>query len=1303
MAEPKKASKKNHTPLNFDRIKISIASPDDILQWSHGEVLKPETINYRTQKPEKDGLFAENIFGPSKDWECYCGKYKKIRYKGVVCDKCGVEVTRSIVRRQRMGHISLAVPVTHIWFLRGSPSVIGLLLGLTSRNLEKVIYFAAYIITEVNEEIRKNILERLNTEFDQYKKQIKKELNKKLSELNQNQTSALTQADKSQQKDIEEHYEREIAKAKQQSASKHENLKNTFNKAMEEVGKLASHQIISEKKYRTLSLRYGQIIRAGIGAEAINELLSKIDLAEFMIKIKDELKTAATQRRRKLLKKLRLVKNLIQANIHSEWMIVKELPVIPPDLRPMVQLDGGRFASSDLNDLYRRVINRNNRLKKLIDLGAPEIICRNEKRMLQEAVDALIDNTPRRGKSAVLTSNRRKYKSLSDMLKGKQGRFRQNLLGKRVDYSGRSVIVVGPNLNLNQCGLPKKIALELYKPYIIHGLITKGYAHNIKNAGKIIERKDPEVWDILEEAVTNSYVLLNRAPTLHRLGIQAFQPVLIEGKAIQIPPLVCEAYNADFDGDQMAVHLPLSKAAQKESAQLMNASKNILKPADGEPITSPSQDMILGCYYLTVEITGRQGEGKIFTDFNEAMIAYSQNVLDLHAPIKIDLNGQILATTIGRVIFNSIIPNELGYYNQTFVKNDLENIIKKCFEVCGVETTAKFVDDIMNMGFDYATRSGITFSVNDINIPTEKAGIIDQTEAIINQSLDQYYQGLISKNEHKQKLVDEWLNSISKLNNIIKEHMTPENPLHSCVLSKARGNISQFGQMAGLKGLVSNPSGEIIELPIKSNFAEGLSELEYFISTHGSRKGKTDTALKTADAGYLTRRLVDVAQDIITTTDDCGTEHGMTFYRAEIGDDKEEFTKKIIGRFPLHDIKDLKTKKIIVQADTLINQDIADIIASNDQIQEITVRSALYCQCIWGICCRCYGTDLATGHLIKMGEAVGIVAAQSIGEPGTQLSMRTFHTGGVAVVADMTQGLPRVEELFEARTPHSAAILTDISGRISIHEKEKNLVITITSNEVPHEEYDLPEDAIIKVKSGEKITDNQILAVLSDQTEVRTVFRGIVNIRKNKITIKHPGKITKDFPIPSHLPITVNEGDKVERGDALTEGHLNLSELLKYKDDLAVKKYLIKGIQQTYMYVGSVIHDKHLEVIVRQMFSKVRITDPADSSFLHREIIDRTKLQRVNEHLVKEGKKTAKYEDIIMGITKVSLKTDSFLSAASFQETTGVLLNAAIQGKTDYLRGLKENTIIGKLIPTGTGFSPERYDKIMKAIAKDNV
>ena len=1303
MAEVKKAPKKTLTPTKFDRIKISVASPKDILEWSYGEILKPETINYRTQKPEKDGLFAENIFGPSKDWECYCGKYKKIRYKGIVCDKCGVEVTRSIVRRQRMGHISLAVPVAHIWYLRGSPSKIGLLLGLTSRNLEKVVYFAAYVVIEVNEDIRREILERLDNEFSQYKKQIKKEMNKKLEELNQNLVQATSDAEKAQQKDINQHYEREIAKVKQQSAQKLEKLKMTFNKAMEEVGKLAPNQIISENKYRNLSLRYGQIVKAGIGAEAIYELLTRIDLKEVIEKIDEELATASSQRRRKLLKKLRLAKNLLKAKVRPEWMILKELPVIPPDLRPMVQLDGGRFASSDLNDLYRRVINRNNRLKKLIELGAPEIICRNEKRMLQEAIDALIDNTPRRGKSAVLTSNRRKYKSLSDMLKGKQGRFRQNLLGKRVDYSGRSVIVVGPDLKLNQCGLPKKIALELYKPYIIHGLIEKGFAHNIKNAGKIIERKDPEVWDILEEAVTNSYVLLNRAPTLHRLGIQAFQPVLIEGKAIQIPPLVCDAYNADFDGDQMAVHLPLSQSAQKESAEYMNASHNLLKPADGEPIAAPAQDMILGCFYLTVEIPNRKGEGKFYSSSEEAVIAYSQDMLDLHSRIKIMVNGKILDTTLGRVIFNSIIPEELGYQNRAFIKGDLEEIIKQSFDVCGLKKTSKFVDEIMNLGFYYATRSGITFSVNDINIPPEKAALIEETDEKVNESLEQYFQGLISKNEHKQKLVDEWLGAISRLNDLIKSHMTPENPLHSCVLSKARGNISQFGQMAGLKGLVSNPSGEIIDLPIKSNFAEGLSELEYFIATHGSRKGKTDTALKTADAGYLTRRLVDVSQDLITTTDDCGTENGVIFYRQEIENDFDDFTKRIIGRYTLRDIVDPKTKKTLIKKNEIIDSKIARELADNKNISEIPVRSVLYCENIWGVCTKCYGTDLATGQQVKLGEAVGIVAAQSIGEPGTQLSMRTFHTGGVAAVADITQGLPRVEELFEARTPHSAAILADLGGKVKISEKDKSLVVTVTATNVPDEEYLFnPEGSNLKITTGEKVSDNQILVILPDQTEIRALFRGTVNIKKDKITVKHPGKITKDYPIPSHLPLIVKEGDTIVRGDALTEGHLNLSELLRYKGDLAVKKYLISEIQKTYMYVGSTIHDKHLEIIIKQMFSKVRITDPQDSEYLPREIVDLYRLTKNNQDLIKEGKKPAKYENIIMGITKVSLKTDSFLSAASFQETTGVLLNAAIQGKIDYLRGLKENTIIGKLIPTGTGFSQERYKKIMKAISKED-
>ncbi len=1295
--------KKTHKAISqgdFESIKISVASPEDILSWSHGEILKPETINYRTQKPEKDGLFAENIFGPSKDWECYCGKYKKIRYRGIVCDKCGVEVTRSVVRRQRMGHISLAVPVTHIWYLRGSPSKLGLLLGLTSRNLEKVVYFAAYIITDVDEEIRKSVLDRINGEFVQYQKQIKKELDKKVEELTQLKNQALSQADRNQQKDVAKHYDKEITKTKQQAAKKADELKNTFNKALEEVGKLAPSQIISESKYRTISLRYGQIIKASIGAEAIFELLSRIKVKETIDQINAELTTASTQRRRRLLKKMRLLKNLNESSIKPEWMVLKELPVIPPDLRPMVQLDGGRFASSDLNDLYRRVINRNNRLKKLIDLGAPEIICRNEKRMLQEAVDALIDNTPRRGKSAVLTSNRRKYKSLSDMLKGKQGRFRQNLLGKRVDYSGRSVISVGPDLHLDQCGLPKKIALELFKPYVIHGLIERGFAHNIKNAGKIIERKSSEIWDILEEAVNKSFVLLNRAPTLHRLGIQAFQPVLIEGKAIQIHPLVCPAYNADFDGDQMAVHLPLSANAQNEAKKIMCSNNNLLKPADGEPIVAPAQDIVLGCYYLTVHLPKKAGEGKAFSSFNEAVIAYSQGVLDLHAMIKIRYEGKILETTIGRIIFNSILPEELGFKNETFVKGSLEALISECFAAVGIERTAKFADEVKQLGFFYATRSGITFCVGDIQTPDEKTTIIKATEDKITDALDQFFMGLITKQEYKRTMIESWLEAINKLNDNLKGNMDPENPMHACIISKARGNISQYGQIAGLKGLVSNPAGDIIELPVKSNFTEGLSELEYFISTHGSRKGKTDTALKTADAGYLTRRLVDVGQDIITTSEDCGTKNGIVFTRSEWEKDPDEFTRKIVGRYPVEDIKDPGNKKIIASADKLIDLPTAKALLNNPKITELNMRSTLYCENVWGICTKCYGVDLGRGHLVDMGVAVGIVAAQSIGEPATQLTMRTFHTGGVASAADITQGLPRVEELFEARIPSSAAILSDLSGKVTISEKNNNLVITVTSKNIPEESYHFPKEASLRVEKGEKVTDNQVLVILPDQSEIRAKYRGEVMISGNKISVNHPQKISKDFIIPPNYSLLIQDGDTVSAGDPLTEGHFNLAELLQYKGDLAVKKYIISEIQKTYMFVGSSIHDKHLEIVVRQMFSKVRITDPQDSEYLPREIVDVNELNKANQKLLKSKKKPALSEAIVMGITKVSLKTESFLSAASFQETTSVLMNAALRGKVDHLRGLKENTIIGKLIPVGTGYSPERYAKIIKESSK---
>jgi len=1298
MAETTKANK-NNIPTDFEQIKISIASPDDILSWSHGEILKPETINYRTQKPEKDGLFAENIFGPSKDWECYCGKYKKIRYKGIVCDKCGVEVTRSIVRRQRMGHISLAVPIAHIWYLRGSPSKLALILGLTSRNLEKVIYFAAYIIIDVNEEIRNEVLQRLQNEYAQYQKQIKKEIDKRLKEITQNKNTALEQADKNQTKDIAKHYDKETAKAKQQAAHKLDNLKNTFNKAMEEVGKLAPNQIISEKKYRTISLRYGQIIRAGIGAEAIYELLQNINLEEGINKITEELKTAATQRRRKLLKKMRLFRNLHEAGIKPEWMVLQELPVIPPDLRPMVQLDGGRFASSDLNDLYRRVINRNNRLKKLIELGAPEIICRNEKRMLQEAVDALIDNTPRRGKNAVLTSNRRKYKSLSDMLKGKQGRFRQNLLGKRVDYSGRSVIAVGPNLNLDQCGLPKKIALELFKPYIIHGLIERGFAHNIKNAGKIIERKDPEVWDILEDSVMNAHVLLNRAPTLHRLGIQAFRPVLIEGKAIQIHPLVCSAYNADFDGDQMAVHLPLSGSAQAESKDVMSARHNILKPADGEPVVAPKQDMILGCYYLTVELPEKKGAGKAFSSVNEAITAYSLGHLDLHAKVKIKLaEDDIKETTIGRVIFNSIFPPEIEFKNQTFGKKDLENLVKEVFDICGIEAAATFVNRVMQIGFYYATQSGITVSIDDIIIPEAKADVITDAEKVVNDSLEQYYQGLITKKEHTRKFMEVWFDAIDKLSDVLKNQMNPENPIHACIISKARGNIAQYSQIAGMKGLVSNPAGETIELSIKSNFTEGLSALEYFIATHGARKGKSDQALRTADAGYLTRRLVDVAQDLIVTNDDCGTKEGIIYTREDVEKDGEDFPARIVGRFTLEKIADPKSKQAIIGANELITQEIAKQIMANEKITEIKVRSPFYCENYWGICNHCYGIDLGTGSLVEEGTAVGIIAAQSIGEPGTQLSMRTFHTGGVAQVADITQGLPRIEELFEARVPNDAAILAELDGKVSIAEKDKGVVVTVTAKNVPDEEFTLPKGSTFKVENNDKVTDHQVLALLPDQSEIRCQFRGIVTIRGQKITVKHPGKIAKDYQVQPNMAVIVNDGDMVARGDALTEGHFNLSELLRLKGDLAVKKYLIAEIQKTYMFVGSFINDKHLETIIRQMFSKVRIADPMDSEFLPREIVDLNELMKESRRLTKAKKNPPKYEHIVMGITKVSLKTESFLSAASFQETTSVLMNAAIKGKVDHLRGLKENTIIGKLIPAGTGYSKERYEKIMKAM-----
>ncbi len=1148
----------------FDSIKIGLASPEKIRQWSRGEVKKPETINYRTLKPEKEGLFCEKIFGPTKDWECHCGKYKRVRYKGVVCDRCGVEVTKSKVRRERMGHIELAAPVSHIWYFKGIPSRMGLILDMSPRSLEKVLYFASYIVIDSGDT------------------------------------------------------------------------------------PLYEKQLLSEPEYREAKEKYGNNFRAMMGAEAIKEFLAKIDLDEEAKDLRLQLKDATGQKRVRIIRRLEVVEAFRQSGNRPEWMILDVIPVIPPDLRPMVQLDGGRFATSDLNDLYRRVINRNNRLKRLLDLGAPDIIVRNEKRMLQEAVDALIDNG-RRGRPVTGPGNR-PLKSLSDMLKGKQGRFRQNLLGKRVDYSGRSVIVIGPELKFYQCGLPKKMALELFKPFVMKKLVEEEYAHNIKSAKRMVERMKPEVWDVLDEVIRDHPVLLNRAPTLHRLGIQAFEPVLVEGKAIKLHPLVCTAYNADFDGDQMAVHVPLSMEAQAEARLLMLSVNNILAPKDGKPITTPTQDMVLGSYYLTAENPGEKGEGKIFKDYDELLHAYYNGDVGIHARVKVrkKLNkkdrGRIIESTVGRFIFNEHIPQNLGFVDREedpyslevdrlVDKKALGDIVERCYRKHGNIVTAEVLDHIKKIGFHYSTIGAITISMEDIIVPEEKEKLLEKAEEEVDKFEKSYRRGLISDEERYEKVIEIWNRTTGEVTDALMDGLDHMNNIYIMAHSGARGSKNQIRQLGGMRGLMASASGETIEVPIKSNFREGLDVLEFFISTHGSRKGLADTALRTADSGYLTRRLVDVSQDVIVREEDCGTEQYIVAKDFRDGNEIiEELKDRIIGRFVVEDVVDPNTNEIIVKKDEMITEEIAERI-DKAGIKEVKVRSVLTCKTRHGVCAKCYGRDLATGYPVHVGEAVGTIAAQSIGEPGTQLTMRTFHTGGVAG-ADITQGLPRVEELFEARKPKGLAVISEISGEITINETKKKKEVIVTSND------------------GD----------------------------------------TKTYNIPYGSRVKVRDGDFVEAGDEITEGSVNPHDILKIKGVQGVQNYLVKEVQRVYRLQGVDIDDKHIEIIVRQMLGKVRVEDPGDTDLLPGSLVNLYEFEDVNKEIVEAGGKPAIARRALLGITKASLATESFLSAASFQETTRVLTDAAIKGKEDNLIGLKENVIIGKLIPAGTGM--KRYKNI---------
>jgi len=1250
----------NQTSTDFDGVKLSLASPEMILTWSHGEVTKPETINYRTQKPEKDGLFCEKIFGPTKDWECYCGKYKRIRYKDVVCDKCGVRVTRSIVRRERMGHISLAVPVTHIWFLRGTPSSIGLVLNMSIRDLERVVYFASYIVTSVDNDRRQKALGDLESEFNSRRNEIIKTYEVRAGEP-ESDVKALAEA---QNVELEE-------------------LDLSRANAKAELDSLARLTLLPEAKYRDLNLKYGEVFRAAIGAEAVRALLAEIDMEQLVNELAEEAEKSQGQKRKKTLKRLKMLEGMKAAGIRPEWMVTTELPVIPPDLRPMVQLAGGRFAASDLNDLYRRVINRNNRLKRLIELDAPEVIRRNEKRMLQEAVDALIDNNARRERAVSSTGTRRKLKSLSDMLKGKQGRFRQNLLGKRVDYSGRSVIVVGPQLRLYQCGLPKMMALELFKPFVIGSLIEQGHAHNVKSASRMIERATTVVWDTLEEIIEGKYVLLNRAPTLHRLGIQAFQPKLIEGKAIQLHPLVCRAFNADFDGDQMAVHVPLSDAAQKEAREIMLSSKNLLKPADGEVVVDATKDMVLGNYYLTFIKDSKDKATKAYSTFNEAIYAYQTGFITLQKLIKVPIEGKIVETTVGRILLNEILPEGFGFRNETMTKKVLQRIMAEVFVRYGGDVTAVVIDAVKDLGFEHSTKSGVSVSLDDYQVPDGKNAIIEASEKQTATISGQYAQGLITDEERYQRTVDTWKSANAQITKAVAEKLKEGNTSTALFIdSGAEGDIAQANQIAGMLGLVVDPSGRTIELPIKSNYKEGFSVLEYFNSTHGARKGLTDTALKTAESGYLTRRLVDVSQDVIITEDNCGDTIGIVMVRGEAKAIGESFAHRLAGRVVTNDIKDGKT--VIIKALSLITDEAAAAIDAAG-IEEVPIRSVLTCRTSWGICRLCYGLDLARGHIVDLGEPVGVIAAQSIGEPGTQLTMKTFHKGGI-VGADITQGLPRVEEIFEARSPKAQAILADVAGVVTVKQSAAKQVIRIAPADLKVTSHPL-EGRIASVKSGTKVVPGDVIAAMEGgKKPMKAKDEGVVKVHKDHIDLTHTGGTDREYVIPAFQTLEVKTGDLVAPGQRLTEGSINLQEMLTLSGETTVQRYIISEVQTIYAAQGQIVSDKHIEVIIRQMFSRVQVEEPGDSLFVTGEIVPRQSVTEDNEKLAAEGKVESTYTQLLLPVTKISLSSDSFLSAASFQDTTRVLIAAAIRGKTDKLRGLKENVIIGRLIPVGTGF-----------------
>ncbi len=1295
---------------DFDSIRLRLASPQAIRQWSYGQVDKPETINYRTQKPEKGGLFAEEIFGPSKDWECYCGKYKKIRYKGIVCDKCGVEVTHSIVRRERMGHIDLCAPVTHIWFLRGVPSKIGTVLDMSVMAIEKVVYFANFIITDVDEEAREQALEQLKAEFKAKKKMIEGEFTRDVGRLGEKFKDNTAKV--SEETD-------HLAEIRDRKAAE---LEEEFLAVDRELKDLKPLKIITEATYRDWSLKYGHIFDASIGAEAIAKLLGRVNLVETMKMLETELEKAAGAKRDRMIRRLKLLKSLSLNDVEPQWMILEAIPVIPPDLRPMVPLDGGRFATSDLNDLYRRVINRNNRLKRLFELGAPEVIIRNEKRMLQEAVDALIDNSARRSKTVIAaTGKKRQLKSLADSLRGKQGRFRQNLLGKRIDYSGRSVIVVGPHLKLGQCGLPKMMALELFKPFVIAKLIEREYVHNIRSANRFIEADKTEVWDILEEVTKDAFVLLNRAPTLHRLGIQAFRPTLIEGKAIQIHPLVCDAYNADFDGDQMAVHVPLTTEARKEAEELMLATRNLLKPAHGHPVATPGKDIVWAIFYLTMAMSEPDEKNlKSFSDERSAKYAFEMKKLGMHDWLRVRLDsGEMVTTTVGRLIVNAKLPRKMGFFNKNMGKKDVGQIVRDSIEFFGMEETAVLLDNLKELGFAELTKSGFSYGMAILPDIPEKAALLTEGERRIQEVEDFFAQGLLTQAERHSQIVKVWTEIKDRIAEHVKKSLPKSGPAYTMIESGARGQWGQMTQTIGMIGLKSNPTGGIIELPVKSSFKEGVSVLEYFISSHGVRKGLTDTALRTANAGYLTRRLVDVAQDMVVREEDCGDTHGVVLTKKESDEIGEALLVRILGRIALSDIKKPGSKKVLVPAGELITEDtIRELEKSEESLEEAHVRSVMTCKIRRGVCQKCYGYDLAYNKLVKLGTAVGIMAAQSIGEPGTQLTMRTFHTGGVAG-KDITQGLPRVEELFEARSPKQKAIMAEVSGTIEVETAERETiqvktgkkivdmspgqkVVRIKHQGVDERTYPITEEADVKVKHGATVEEGDVLAVIG-KTKIKSEVPGTVTVTKSSISVIHEGDKVREYIIPPGTALIVKTGDEVLAGDPMTEGNMDLGALFKHKGKDAVQKYLSKEIQFIYSSQGQKVNNKHIEVIIHQMFSRVMVMDPGDTTLLPGETVPRSSVEDENDVAREAGGKEGTSEDMFLGITKISLSTDSWLSAASFQETARVLINAAVTGKIDKLEGLKENVIIGRLIPAGTGFGHDHTHDEEPTIDREDV